>query len=371
MRIALVHDWLVSIGGGEKALQGIHELFPGDIFTLFHNPKKLKGTYFDDKKIIPSSLQKLPFALKKYQNYLPLFPFAIEQFDLSEFDLIISSSHCAAKGALTHADQFHICYCFTPVRYAWDLYHQYLDQTRLKKGAKGLIAKLILHYFRMWDKSSCTQVDAFIAISKYVAARIEKIYGRSASVIYPPVNTNYYALEENKEDYYLSASRMVPYKRIDLIVDAFSQMPNRKLVVIGDGPEMKKIKSIAGKNIEILGHVSDQTMRQYMQKAKGFVFAALEDFGILPVEAQSAGTPVIAFGKGGSLETVGEGCGVFFQKQDVPSLIDAIDRFEKMSFDPISIRKHAMKFSVERFQQEFQNLVLQKYRNWNERSSTS
>jgi len=368
MHTALVHDWLVSIGGGEKALQGIHELFPGDIFTLFHNAKKLDGTYFDNKKIIPSSLQKLPFALKKYQNFLPLFPYAIEQFDFSEYDLIISSSHCAAKGALTHADQMHICYCFTPVRYAWDLYHQYLDQTHLKKGAKGLIAKLILHYFRMWDKSSSSRVDAFVAISKYVAVRINKIYGRQADVIYPPVNTNYYSLEENKQDYYLTASRMVPYKRIDLIVQAFSQMPDKKLVVIGDGPEMKKVKSFATKNIEILGHVSDQTMKDYMQKAKGFVFAALEDFGILPVEAQSAGTPVIAFGKGGSLETVGKECGVFFQKQDVTSLIDAVNRFEKMTFDPKAIRKHAMKFSVERFKEEFENLILQKYQNWTENS---
>src|SRR3990167_142200 len=242
MRTALVHDWLVSIGGGEKALQAIDELFRGDIYTLFHNPKNIEGSYFQDREVITSFLQRMPFAKKKYQSFLPFFPLAIEGFDLSDYDLVISSSHCAAKGVLTHADQLHICYCYTPMRYGWDLYHQYLDIANLRRGVKGFCAKLILHYLRLWDKSSASRVDAFVAISNYVARRIRKIYGRKAEVIYPGVDVDYYSVEEKKDDYYVTASRLVPYKRIDLIVEAFSLMKDKKLIVVGDGPEMWKVK---------------------------------------------------------------------------------------------------------------------------------
>ena len=362
MKVALVHDWLTTIGGAEKVLESLLEAFPSTLHTLVKNPKNLRGTPFESMEIKTSFIQKLPKAKKKYRSYLPLFPLAIEQFDLSEYDLIISSSHSVAKGVLTRADQIHICYCHTPMRYAWDLYQQYLRESNLKSGPKGIFAKFFLHYLRMWDAQSSARVNAYIANSHYVARRIKKFYQKEALVIYPPVNLDYFDLEKNKEDYYLTASRMVPYKKIDLIVEAFSHMPDKKLIVVGDGPEMEKIKKKAKKNVEILGFQNDDVLRTYLQKAKGFVFAALEDFGILPVEAQACGTPVIAFGKGGALETIVEGqTGLFFPEQTVSSLIDAIERFEKRSFDPKIIRTHAETFREEVFKEKFQAFAYEQY----------
>ncbi|MCB1084713.1 MAG: glycosyltransferase family 4 protein [Chlamydiia bacterium] len=358
MRVALVHDWLTTVAGAEKVLKSLAQAFPSDLFTLVKDPKKLTGTPFETLEIKTSFIQKLPFAKAKYRSYLPLFPLAIEQFDLSGYDLVISSSHSIAKGVLTHADQIHICYCHTPMRYAWDLYQQYLRESKLKSGVKGVLAKCFLHYLRMWDAHSSSRVNAYVANSHYVARRIKKLYQKEAEVIYPPVDTHYFQIGEEKDDFYLTASRMVPYKRIDLIVEAFGEMPDKRLVVIGDGPDMDKIKAKAKKNVELLGYQDDETLREMLQKAKGFVFAALEDFGILPVEAQCSGTPVIAFGKGGALETVVEGeTGLFFKEQTVSSLIDAIHRFEKKSFDPQAIRRHGETFSEERFMKEFQALV--------------
>ncbi len=363
MEVALVHDWLTTIGGAEKVLEALLEIFPSDLFTLVKNPKKLVGTPFETKEIKTSFIQNLPKAKEKYRSYLPLFPLATEQFDLSGYDLIISSSHSTAKGVLTHADQVHICYCHTPMRYAWDLYQQYLRESKLKSGLKGILAKFFLHYLRMWDAHSSARVNAYVANSHYVARRIKKLYQKEASVIHPPVNLDYFDLEENKEEYYLTASRMVPYKKIDLIVETFSTMPDKKLVVIGEGPEMEKIKRKAKKNIEILGFQNDDVLRAHLKKAKGFVFAALEDFGILPVEAQGCGTPVIAFGKGGALETVVENrTGLFFPEQTVPSLREAIEKFERQSFDPKVVRTHAETFHEEIFKKKFQTLVRDKYK---------
>ncbi len=359
MKVALAHDWLTVMGGAEKVLEALMEVFPADLFTLVKDVKGMKGTPFEKAKT--SFLQKLPRAKSKYRSYLPLFPLAIEQFDLSDYDLVISSSHAVAKGVLTHADQLHICYCHTPMRYAWDLYHQYLRESKLKSGVKGVLAKFFLHYLRMWDAQAASRVDAYVANSHYVARRIKKLYNEEAAVIYPPVDIDYFGFTTEKEGFYLTASRMVPYKKLDLIVEAFSQMPDKKLVVIGDGPDMEKIKSKAKKNVEILGYQSDEVLRSYLQKAKGFVFAALEDFGILPVEAQACGTPVIAFGKGGALETVIENeTGLFFPEQTVPSLIEAIKIFEKKTFDPEKIRAHAETFRKERFNKEFQTFVEKK-----------
>ena len=313
-------------------------------------------------KIKTSFIEKLPFSKKKYRSYLPLFPLAIEQFDLTEYDLVISSSHCIAKGVLTHADQMHICYCHTPMRYAWDLSQQYLRESKLKSGVKGGIAKIFLHYLRLWDAQSSSRVNLYVANSNYVSRRIFQLYQKKAEVIYPPVDINYFELEERKEDFYVTASRFVPYKKIDLIVEAFSHMPDKKLVVIGDGPDMEKVKSKALNNVEILGFQSDESLRFYLQKARAFVFAALEDFGILPVEAQACGTPVIAFGKGGVLETVLENrSGVFFREQTVSSLIEGIEAFEKREFDPKLIRKHAETFRAENFKAKFKRLVDEKY----------
>ncbi len=367
MKTALVHDWLVGIGGGEKVLQSIHELFPSPIYCLVRDEKKLQESYFAKREIHTSFIQKFPFAKNQYRYYLPFFPMAIEQFDLSDFEIVISTSHAVAKGVLTHAEQLHICYCFTPMRYAWDLYHQYLHEADLQSGGKGKLAKMILHYMRMWDLHSSSRVDVYSAISLFVARRIQKIYGRKATVIYPPVDVEKFTFCPQKEDFYLTASRMVPYKKMDLIVEAFSKMPNKKLVVIGNGPDFAKVQTKAGKNIEILGYQPDPVLKEYLQKAKAFVFAAVEDFGILPLEAQACGTPVIAFGKGAVKETViEEETGLFFPQQQVDSLIRAVEIFEEKTFDPFRIRQHAEKFSTARFKKEFKEFVDQKIETFQE-----
>lgn len=361
MRSAIVHDWLTTLGGAEKVLESIDSLFPSPIYTLVQSQKKLKNSYFEDKKIISSFLQKWPFAETKYRNYFPFFPLAIEQFDLREYDLILSSSHCVAKGALTNPDQLHICYCHTPVRYAWDLMHEYLEQSELTKGFKSFLIRWCLHNLRNWDALSAKRVDHFIANSYYVASRISKFYGCKARVIYPPVETGFFQLVTKKDEYYFTASRFVPYKKIDLIVEAFSAMPDKKLVVIGDGPDWKKVKAKAGKNIELMGSQPNKVLKEYMQKAKAFVFAAVEDFGILPVEAMACGTPVIAFGKGAITETVENGVtGLFFDEQTVPSIQQAVQQFEQQTFDPIACRARAELFSRQRFDREFYEYVTEK-----------
>lgn len=363
--IALVHDWLTTIAGAEKVIETIYELYPAPIFTLVKNEENLKGTIFEKVEIKTSFIQKLPKAKAKYRNYLLFFPFAIEQFDLSEYDVIISSSHAVAKGVLTNSNQLHICYCHTPIRYAWDLYHRYLKEVNLTKGLKGFVAKLILHYIRIWDTTTSNRVDYFIANSKYIAKRIKKVYGREATVIYPPVEVDKFEVYTKKENFYLTASRIVPYKKIDLIVEAFSKMPDRKLVVIGDGPDFEKVKKKARKNIELLGYQPFEILKDYMKRAKAFIFAAEEDFGIIPVEAQACGTPIIAYGKGGTTETVIEGeTGLFFKKQSVESLIESIKEFEKKEdrFNCSIIRKNAEKFGKKRFKKEFKDFVDSKIR---------
>lgn len=355
MKTALVYDWLVTVGGGEKTLDAIAQLYPSPIYTLVYDPSRFGGTSLGQSDVHASFLQKLPFAKKGYRYYLPFFPLAVEQFDLSGYDVVISTSHAVAKGALTHAGQLHICYCFTPMRYAWDLTHRYLAGV---SGVQKIIAKCSLHYLRNWDIASLNRVDHFAAISQYIARRIEKVYGRKAVVIYPPVDTHSIELREQKENFFVTASRMVPYKNIDLIVEAFSHMPGERLIVIGEGPEMPKIKKKAGKNVEILGYQSDSVVRDYLGRAKGFLFAAEEDFGIVVVEAQAAGTPVIALGKGAALETVIDSkTGLFFKEPKIEHLVDAVRQFAKKEFNPILIREHANRFSKERFQREFKQFV--------------
>lgn len=315
------------------------------------------------KKANTSFVQNLPKAKEKYRNYLPLFPLAIEQFDLSEYDVILSSSYAVAKGVLTHSNQLHISYVHTPIRYAWDLYHQYLKESGLDKGVKGKLAKYFLHKIRMWDMSTINRVDHYIANSHYIARRIKKVYGKESTVIYPPVDVEKFELCENKEEFYMTASRMVPYKKIDMIVEAFSKT-DKKLVVIGTGPDMEKIKAKAGKNIELMGYQSDEIMIDMMQKAKAFIFAAEEDFGITPVEAQACGTPVICLGKGGTKETVIDMVsGVHFMEQSVKALLEAVDKFENNSdsFKPHKIRENALRFSKERFEKEIKEFVEEKY----------
>lgn len=365
MRIAIVHDWLVVYGGAERVLEQILLLYPeADLYSLIDFLPKDQRGFIQNKSVKTSFIQKLPFAKGRYRNYLPLMPLAVEQFDLSAYDLVISSSYAVAKGVLTGPEQLHLCYCHSPMRYAWDLQHQYLKESGLNKGLKGLITKLLLHNIRLWDYRTANGVDEFIANSKFIVRRIEKIYRRESTVIYPPVDVAGFTLRENKDNFYLTASRMVPYKKVDLIVDAFSRMLDKRLVVIGDGPDFKKIESKAGPNITILGYQTFSILKDHLQRAKAFVFAAEEDFGISPVEAQACGTPVIAYGKGGALETIKglpeeNPTGVFFEQQSIESLIDAITTFENNSshFIPQTCRENALKFAPERFRQEMQDYV--------------
>ncbi|RLL20076.1 glycosyltransferase family 4 protein [Klebsiella pneumoniae] len=374
LNVGIVADWFITYAGSEKVVAELIKVFPSsEIYSIVDFLSDENKAFFQNKKISTTFIQNLPKAKNKYQAYLPFMPLAIEQLDVSGHDIILSSSHAVAKGVLTGPDQLHISYVHSPIRYAWDLQHQYLREAGLDKGMKGFLAKWILHKLRLWDCRTANGVDHFIANSHFIARRIKKVYGREADVIYPPVDVDRFKLNTNKDNYYFTASRLVPYKRIDLIVEAFSHMPEKKLVVIGDGPEMSKIKSKATPNIEILGYQSNQVMQDYMENSKAFVFAAEEDFGITPVEAQSCGTPVIAYGKGGSLETVrpyGETrpTGILFYKQDIKSIVNSVEQFETMQdkISPIHCREHALKFSEERFRYEISEYVSKKYQHFRE-----
>ncbi|WP_251460273.1 glycosyltransferase family 4 protein [Weizmannia agrestimuris] len=366
MKIAIVHDWLVTYAGSEKVLEQILQVYPdADLFSLIDFVDQKDREFIMNKTVKTSFIQRLPFAKKMYRKYLPLMPLAIEQLDLSKYDLVISSSHAVAKGVITGPDQLHISYVHSPIRYAWDLQHQYLKESGLNKGLKGVIARYILFLIRNWDYRTANGVDYFISNSNFIAGRIKKVYRREAATIYPPVDVENFTFKEQKEDFYLTASRMVPYKKIDVIVEAFNKMPDKKLVVIGDGPDFDKIKSIAGPNIEILGYQPYEVLKENMQKAKAFVFAAEEDFGITPVEAQACGTPVIAYGKGGSLETVRgldqKECptGIFFKEQSSSSILLAVNKFERYgnNIKSSDCRDHALKFSSSRFKKEFKSFV--------------
>ncbi|MDB5141146.1 MAG: pimB 2 [Mucilaginibacter sp.] len=356
MKVALIHDWFTVIGGSENVFTEIASLYPdADIYALVAQDETIVKLGLDKHKVFTSFIQNLPFAKTKYRNYLPLFPLAIEQFNLSSYDLIISSSHAVAKGVLTNSGQVHVCYCHSPMRYAWDLYHQYIRDLGLSKGIKGYFVKAVLHRMRQWDIIASNRVDYFISNSNYIGKRIKKIYNRESVTIYPNVATQDFELNESKEDFYFTCSRFVPYKKIDLIVSAFAQMQDKKLYVIGDGPDFKKIKKLATSNIILLGYQPFEVLKYYLSNAKAFVFAAEEDFGILPVEAQACGTPVIAFGKGGATETViNNKTGVYFNEQTVPSLVQAINYFENNSeiFIPAEIKKQASLFSSQRFKKE-------------------
>lgn len=376
MKIALVHDWLYTYGGAEKVLEQILECFPhADIFSLIDFLPIENRAFLRGKQVRTSFLQKLPFAKTRHRLYLPFMPLAIEQFDLSSYDLVISSSHAVAKGVLIRPGQLHICYCHSPIRYAWDMQHQYLQEAGLTSGVKSWLTRYLLHKIRLWDYRTANGVDYFIANSSFIAKRIYKTYRREATVIYPPVDTSKFAmLKSNKEDYYLTTSRLVPYKKILLIVEAFAKMPDRRLKVAGEGPDLAKIQAIIANNnnIEYLGYVKDAALVSLMQKAQAFVFAAEEDFGIVPVEAQACGTPVIAFARGGALETVitkGDFLtGVFFKQQTIEDIVKAVANFEinKSRIKPENCRNNAETFSIDKFKHKFKQFVLEKYNCYSE-----
>jgi len=365
MKIAIVHEWLVTYAGSERVLAAFLRIWPeADLFAVIDVLSDEDRAHLGGKRAKTTFIQHLPKAKTHYQRYLPLMPLAIEQLDLTAYDLIISSSHAVAKGVLTGPDQLHISYVHSPIRYAWDMQHQYLQEAGLSKGLKSKLARLVLHYMRMWDQRTAAGVDTFIANSAFIGRRIAKAYRRDSTVIYPPIDTRGFNLCETKQDFYFTASRMVPYKKMPMIIQAFAAMPDKRLIVIGDGPEMAHAKAACGPNVTLLGYQPFAVLREHMQNARAFVFAAEEDFGITPVEAQACGTPVIAFGKGGALETVRgldevNPTGVFYPQQTVQALIDAVHLFEAKQhrITAQACRKNAERFSEQRFELEIRNFV--------------
>lgn len=359
-RVALVHDWLVTFGGGERVLIEMHRLFPtAPIYTLFCDPAGVPDE-LEDASIMPSLLQKFPGAPGSYQTWLPFYPYAVEQFDLGEFDIVISLSHCAAKGVLTGAGQIHLCYCFTPMRYIWDHYHTYLKHLRLSKF-RELVFRVTASFLRQWDYVSAQRVDHFIAISDTVRERIGRIYGRKALVIYPPVNTDFFTPLPEKEranEYFLLVSRFVAYKGLEMVIDAFNGL-DEPLLVVGDGPLRERlVRRARNPRIEFLGTVTDDELRVLYQNALALIFPGLEDFGLVPVETMACGTPVIGLGQGGCAESVIDGVtGVLFPEQTIAALDGALDRFREIAFDRSAIRERAIEFDTAVFARKMRQAV--------------
>jgi len=374
LKTAIVHEWLVNYAGSEKVVESFTNIWPdADVFTLvdFLTDKERK-IILKGKQTETSFIQHLPFAKRQHRKYLPLFPKAIESFKLSKYDLIISSSHSVAKGVKTKKNQLHICYCHSPMRYAWDEADYYLLQANLNRGIRGFLAKATINYLRKWDLQSADNVNFFIANSNHIAKKIKRIYNRDADVIYPPVDVNKFSLQTEKEDFYLTASRLVPYKRIDLIMDAFARMPDKKLIVIGGGPEKERLKAKATANISLIGYQKFESLKEYLQKAKAFVFAAEEDFGIIVVEAMACGAPVIAGNIGGTMESViDKKTGILFPEQTVESIVEAVRNFETMkkSINYSEVRAHSEKFSREIFERNIKNYVDEKIQLFNSNSA--
>lgn len=366
MKVAIVQEWLVTVGGSDKVVKAIMDVFPdADIYTLVAKKEVCDELGIPWEKVHTSFIQKMPLGTKKHRAYLPLFPFAIEQFDLRGYDVVISSSHCVAKGVLTKADQLHICYCHSPIRYCWDMYNEYLEESHLDKGFKSWLVRLMLHPIRQFDAIAGSRVDYYISNSDYVGQRIRKTYRRKATTIHPNIDISNFELCNDKQEYYLASSRLVAYKKIDTIIEAFNQMPDKKLIVIGGGPNLEAYRKIAKDNVTVMGYQPFDVLKDKMQHAKAFVFAADEDFGMIPIEAQSCGTPVIAYGHGGSLETVNGGkTGLFFYEQTPEAIVEAVNRFEAMGsqpFAPADCRQWAEGFSEERFKREIKEFVEEKY----------
>ncbi|MGR3178637.1 MAG: glycosyltransferase [Candidatus Anammoxibacter sp.] len=388
MKVALIHDWLTGMRGGEKCLEVLCDLYPNaDIFTLLHN-KGTVSNLIEEKNIKTSFVQKLPF-LKKYRHFLPLFPTAIESFNLNGYDLVISVNHCVAKGVITNPETMHICYCLTPMRYVWDMYYSYFDE-----NSPGYIGRKVIpffaNYLRMWDVTSSRRVEHFVAISHFVAKRILKYYGRKSEVVYPPVDCSAFKISDNVEEYYLMVTAFAPYKRVDLAIQAFNRL-RLPLIIIGSGQDEKRLKELSAGNVEFLGWQSDEKVSEYYSKCKALIFPGEEDFGIVPLEAQASGRPVIAYGKGGVCETIiaanpqnntrqvshleangrqaemhddpendrGNATGIFFYEQTVDAIVDAVKEFEKIaqSFDSQNIRNHALKFDKPIFKERIKNCI--------------
>lgn len=363
MKYALVHEWLTpeATGGSELVVQEILQHINADLYALIDFESTNPESYLFKRPIGTTFLQHFPLARKGVQKYLPLLPVAIEQLDLREYDVILSSSHAVAKGVLASPQQLHICYCHTPMRYAWEMTFDYLNSSIAGKGLPGILTRQLLHRLRQWDAISANRVDYFIANSRHTAQRIWRCYRREAEVIYPPVNIDRFSVQPHKQDFYLTVSRLVSYKKVSLIVQAFNQL-GLPLVVIGSGPELPLIRKMAKSNVRVLGWQPAEVVQKYMAEAKAFVYAACEDFGMALVEAQACGTPVIAYGAGGALETVRDiqqhpdlGTGVFFAQQSTAALKEAVETFEasQPAFNPDKVRANAEKFAPKIFKERY------------------
>lgn len=360
-RVAFIHDWLNGMRGGEKVLEAMLEVLPGaDIYTLLLERNKLSPA-IAARPISTSFVQRLPFARRLYRYYLPLFPRAIERFDLSAYDLVVSTSHCVAKGANVPRDRLHISYVHTPARYLYGFRREYVGSSPLKRAGMALLAPSV----KRWDQRTVERVDHFLANSRNVAARIRLYYGRDADVMYPPADTAFFTPgTEAPGDFFLIVSALVPYKRIELAVETFTRL-GLPLIVAGSGPLRRRLERSAGPTVTFLGWLPDEEVRALLRRCRALIFPGEEDFGIVPVEAMACGRPVIALRRGGALETVVENkTGLFFDEQTPECLADALERFEHTAFDPAACRRHAEAFSKERFKREFRDYVLDRYRHY-------
>lgn len=365
MKVAIVQDWLTEPGGAEKCVEAFCELWPqADLFTLVYQPSAYTDSVIGRHTVTTSFIQRLPLCPKRFRSYLPLFPLAVEQFDLRGYDLVISSSAAFSHGVLTGPEQLHVCYKHTPMRYAWSGYQEYLRDPKAKGRFRNILLRRIIHRLRLWDHQAAQRPDIIVANSRETQKRIQRYYQRDSVIIHPPVDpVDPSAVRNDRtEPFFLVLSRLVPYKKADLVVDAFLKMPRRKLVIAGDGPQLpvlqKKVEQAP--NISVLGSVSSQKKGELLQNARALVFASYEDFGIVPVEAQSYATPVIAFGKGGACETVIDGkTGVLFGDQTVEAIIQAVERFEHLAdgFCESDFQAHVSRFTKAAFQQKMQELV--------------
>ncbi len=368
-RIAVVHDWLIDFSGAERVLAEILQCFPrADLFALLdHMPADVRAP-LGARRARTTFLQNMPGVVGGLRYYLPLMPLAIEQLDVTGYDLVISNSHAVAKGVIVSPDALHLSYVCSPMRYAWDQQFAYLEGAGRTQGA---LLRWLLHRLRIWDHRSAAGVDGFVADSGFVARRILKAYRRAAAVIYPPVDIDFYRPGGEREDYYVTVSRLWPYKRVDLLVDAFASMPQRRLIVIGDGPELRRLRARAGANVELLGYQPASAVLGHLQRARAFLFAAVEDFGIAPIEAMACGTPVIALGRGGAAETVlgletETPTGVFFNEQSAAAVAGAVQRFEDSGtrIGAEACRRQAERFSAARFRAELTGFVTERYADW-------
>lgn len=369
-RIALIHDWLDSYYGSERVVEQILACFPSaDLFALVDFVPDDQRAFLGGRAVTTSFIQRLPLARRRFRQYLPLMPLAIEQFDLGDYDLVLSSSHAVAKGVLSGPDQPHLAYVHAPMRYAWEYQHQYLRESGLERGPKSWLTRLILHRLRLWDARTAHGVDAFLANSDFIRRRIRKIYGRDSRVVHPPVAVEAFPFQATKGDRYLAVARFVPYKRTEAIVRAFRELPDKRLVVVGEGPGLARARAEAPPNVELLGRVPFARLVGLMQEAKALIFPAEEDFGITPVEAQAAGTPVIAFAAGGALETIrglesDAPTGLFFDSQAPEAIADAVVRFERdgRGIRPIDCHVNARRFAADVFRQAYTREVLELWR---------